>query len=88
MTTAVRVPAWLLAVVPLALIVGGIALFAALDAPGLGERREPVEPGRHAPRADARGRATGLHQLFTWNFPIQPSCANSDWCAWNMYWPS
>ena len=41
MTTAVRVPAWLLAVVPLALIVGGIALFAALDAPGLGERRGP-----------------------------------------------
>src|SRR4051794_31518862 len=41
MTTAVRVPAWLLGLVPLLLIVAGIGLFAALDAPGLGERRGP-----------------------------------------------
>jgi ZIP family zinc transporter len=41
MTTAVRVPAWLLGLVPLLLIAGGIAVFAALDAPGLGERRGP-----------------------------------------------
>ena len=40
-TRAVRVPAWVLGLVPLLLIVGGIALFAALDAPGLGERRGP-----------------------------------------------
>jgi ZIP family zinc transporter len=37
----VRVPVWVLGLVPLLLIVGGIALFAALDAPGLGERRGP-----------------------------------------------
>ena len=40
-TRAVRVPAWVLGLVPLLLVVGGIALFAALDAPGLGERRGP-----------------------------------------------
>ena len=34
-------PAWVLGLVPLLLIAGGIALFAALDAPGLGERRGP-----------------------------------------------
>ena len=32
---------WLLGLVPLLLVVGGIALFMALDAPGLGERRGP-----------------------------------------------
>jgi ZIP family zinc transporter len=36
-----RVPVWLLGLVPLLLVVGGIALFMALDAPGLGERRGP-----------------------------------------------
>ena len=40
-TGSVRVPAWLLGLVPLLLIVGGIALFAALDAPGIGERLGP-----------------------------------------------
>ena len=34
-------PAWVLGLVPLLLVVGGIALFMALDAPGLGERRGP-----------------------------------------------
>jgi hypothetical protein len=38
---AVRVPLWVLGLVPLLLIVAGIGLFAALDAPGLGERRGP-----------------------------------------------
>ena len=37
----VRTPAWVLGLVPLLLVVGGIALFAVLDAPGLGERRGP-----------------------------------------------
>ena len=41
MTTAVRLPVWVLGLVPLLLIVGGIGLFAALDAPGIGERRGP-----------------------------------------------
>ena len=40
-TRAVRVPAWVLGLVPLLLIAGGIALFVALGAPGLGERRGP-----------------------------------------------
>jgi len=40
-TRSVRVPAWVLGLVPVLLIAGGIALFAALDAPGLGERRGP-----------------------------------------------
>ncbi len=40
-TRVVRVPVWVLGLVPLLLIVGGIALFAALDAPGIGERRGP-----------------------------------------------
>ena len=38
---ATRRPAWLLGVVPLALIALAIGLFAALGAPGLGERRGP-----------------------------------------------
>jgi ZIP family zinc transporter len=40
-TRTLRVPVWVLGLVPLLLIVGGIGLFAALDAPGLGERRGP-----------------------------------------------
>jgi ZIP family zinc transporter len=36
-----RVPAWLLGLAPLALIVAAIGLFAALGAPGLGERTGP-----------------------------------------------
>jgi ZIP family zinc transporter len=40
-TRSLRVPVWLLGLVPLLLVVGGIALFMALDAPGLGERRGP-----------------------------------------------
>jgi len=40
-TRGVRVPAWVLALVPLLLVAGAIALFAALDAPGLGERVGP-----------------------------------------------
>ena len=40
-TRSLRVPVWVLGLVPLLLIVGGIGLFAALDAPGLGERRGP-----------------------------------------------
>lgn len=36
-----RVPAWLLAVVPLALIAGGLVAFAALDAPGVPKRAGP-----------------------------------------------
>jgi zinc transporter, ZIP family len=40
-TRSVRVPAWVLGLVPVLLIAGGIALFAALGAPGLGERRGP-----------------------------------------------
>jgi ZIP family zinc transporter len=38
---AARRPAWLLGVVPLALIALAVGLFAALGAPGLGERRGP-----------------------------------------------
>ena len=38
---AARRPAWLLGVVPLALIVLSVGLFVALGAPGLGERRGP-----------------------------------------------
>ena len=38
---AARRPAWLLGLVPLALIALAIGLFAALGAPGLGERRGP-----------------------------------------------
>jgi zinc transporter, ZIP family len=34
-------PAWLLGLVPLLLIIAAIGLFAALDGPGLGERRGP-----------------------------------------------
>jgi hypothetical protein len=37
----VRTPAWLLGLVPLLLVVGGVVLFMALDAPGIGERRGP-----------------------------------------------
>jgi zinc transporter ZupT len=40
-TRTPRVPVWVLGLVPLLLVVGGIALFLALDAPGLGERRGP-----------------------------------------------
>ena len=40
-TRGARVPVWVLGLVPLLLVAGGIALFAALDAPGLGERRGP-----------------------------------------------
>jgi ZIP family zinc transporter len=40
-TRAVRVPAWVLGLVPLLLVAGGIAIFLALDAPGIGERRGP-----------------------------------------------
>jgi zinc transporter ZupT len=36
-----RVPAWVLGVVPLLLIVAAVAVFAALDGPGLGDRRGP-----------------------------------------------
>jgi ZIP family zinc transporter len=36
-----RFPVWLLGLVPLLLIAGAIAAFAALDGPGLGERRGP-----------------------------------------------
>ena len=44
MQTAVRVPAWVLGVVPLALIAIAISAFALLDGPGLGERNGvPVE---------------------------------------------
>ena len=47
------------------------------------------DPRRHPP-GPAGGAHIGacLHQLTTSNRPIQPSCANSDWWAWNMYWPS
>ena len=37
----VKAPAWVLGLVPLLLVVGGVVLFMALDAPGLGERRGP-----------------------------------------------
>jgi zinc transporter ZupT len=36
-----RVPAWVLGLVPLLLIVAAVGAFAALDGPGLGERRGP-----------------------------------------------
>ncbi len=36
-----RAPAWLLGLVPLALIVAAVGLFAALGGPGLGDRRGP-----------------------------------------------
>ena len=55
--TARHVPSWVLGLVPLLLIVAAIGAFAALDGPGLGERRGPpaeelavertvLEPGR------------------------------------------
>ena len=40
-TRSVRLPAWVLGLVPLLLVAGGIALFALLDAPGIGERLGP-----------------------------------------------
>jgi hypothetical protein len=40
-TRTVRMPAWVLGLVPLLLVVAGVGLFAALDAPGIGERRGP-----------------------------------------------
>jgi zinc transporter ZupT len=40
-TATRQLPAWVLAVAPLALIAAAIALFAALGGPGLGERRGP-----------------------------------------------
>ena len=54
-----------------------------------GERHGAQDPGRH-PAGAPPGAHIGarLHQATTSNRPIQPSCANSDWCAWNMYWPS
>ena len=39
--TRQRTPAWLLGLIPLALIVAAVAAFAALGAPGLGDRRGP-----------------------------------------------
>ena len=41
-----KVPAWVLGLVPLLLVVGGVALFMLLDAPGLGERRGPPAEAR------------------------------------------
>ena len=40
-TRAVHVPAWVLGLVPLLLVGAAIAVFAALDAPGIGERLGP-----------------------------------------------
>jgi len=40
-TKGVRVPAWVLGLVPLLLVIGGVALFFAFDGPGLGDRRGP-----------------------------------------------
>ncbi|MEJ7716375.1 MAG: hypothetical protein WKF40_12125 [Thermoleophilaceae bacterium] len=63
-----RVPAWLLALVPLALIAGGLVAFAALNAPGVPKRAGPpaeelsvertvLRPGRdRADRAQRRPR--------------------------------
>jgi ZIP family zinc transporter len=34
-------PSWLLGLIPLVLIVAALGVFAALDGPGLGERRGP-----------------------------------------------
>jgi zinc transporter ZupT len=43
-TRSARAPSWLLGLVPLLLVIAGVALFFALDGPGLGERRGvPVE---------------------------------------------
>jgi zinc transporter, ZIP family len=36
-----RAPVWLLGLVPLALVVAAVGLFAVLGAPGLGDRRGP-----------------------------------------------
>ncbi len=40
-TKGVRVPAWVLGLVPLLLVIGGVALFFVFDGPGLGDRRGP-----------------------------------------------
>ncbi len=40
-TRSVRMPAWVLGLVPLLLVIGGVALFFAFDGPGLGDRRGP-----------------------------------------------
>ena len=39
--TRARVPAWVLGLIPLALIAGAVAAFAVLGGPGLGDRRGP-----------------------------------------------
>ena len=39
--TPARVPAWVLGLIPLALIAGAVAAFAVLGGPGLGDRRGP-----------------------------------------------
>ena len=54
------------------------------DAGQQDQRHERPEPPA-APRANSCG---GLgHQSVTLKKPIQPSSANSDWCAWNMNRP-
>ena len=54
-----RAPVWLLGLVPLALIVAAVALFAALGGPGLGVRRGPpvegLAVGRWVATTSARG---------------------------------
>ena len=51
------------------------------------ERDQPQQPGGQPAAAGLlAGGGARLHQP-TSNRPIQPSCANSDWCAWNMNWP-
>ena len=45
------------------------------------QRDEPEEPG-----GNADGPRGGAHHA-TSKMPCQPSSVNSDWWAWNMYWP-
>ena len=48
-------PAWVLGLVPLALIVAAVGDFAALGAPGLGDRRgPPAEASRWSARRSSR----------------------------------
>ena len=58
---------------------------SAISASGTAPRTHAGTPPGPAAGAHIGAR---LHQSTTSNRPIQPSCANSDWWAWNMYWPS
>ena len=83
-------PAWVLVAVPLGLIAAALAAFALLGAPGVEDRRGQHDNRDQAgnPGGPAPNGCCGLHQSLTSKKPIQPSSANSDTWAWNMYLPA